>query len=194
MGAHGSAPACYQVGQQGDTMTQSEQSTPDVATARTTEVASPEELQFLFLLLVVAVLALLASFAPIPDGDERHVLNGDCVKSYRLGVTFAWKRVTHIRNPAVGRDEWVHDSFSGEQLAVYLAINSIVWGLIILLWVPVIRRWWRRRGVTRGVPAGVEQAALARWGPSASGPWAPSVCSPDSRLEPPPGATRPSGL
>jgi hypothetical protein len=77
-------------------------------------------------------------------------------------------------------------------LAVHLAFHSLVWGLVILCG-SVIRRWWRRRRVTRGLTAGVEQAALARWGPSASGPWAPSVCHPDSHLGPPPEATRPSG-
>jgi hypothetical protein len=174
-------------------MTLSGQSTPDIAVARTTDVAPPLQLELLLLLLVVAALALPASFARIRNGDEICFLNGNCTETYRLGVVLPWKRGTHTWNKTAGRDQWGHESFTGERLAVHLAFHSLVWGVVILLLGPVIRQWARRRGVTRGVPASVEQAALARWGRSASGPWGPSVCRPGSHLGPPPGATTPSG-
>jgi hypothetical protein len=174
-------------------MNPSGQATPNIAVARTGEVVPPLPLEFWgVLLLAVAVLATPASFAPIADWKRSSmVLNGKGGQTtYRLGMVLPWGEVTNIWDKTAGRDQWRRDSFSGKRLAVHLAFHSLVWGAVIILWVPVIRRWWRRRRVTRGLTAAVEQAAVARWGPSASGPWAPSVCRPGSHLGPPPEATK----
>jgi hypothetical protein len=146
-------------------MTLSGQSTPDIAVARTRDVVPAVPLEFLrFVLPVFAAIALAASFAPFPEMSGTWRLDGNFIKTYRLGVVLPWERVTYVRNGATGREQWGHDSFRGKPLAAHLAFQSLVWGAVFLLWGPVIRRWWRRRDVTRGLPAAVEQAALARWG------------------------------
>jgi hypothetical protein len=81
----------------------------------------------------------------------------DYTQEYHIGWVLPWVTVVHDWNEARGRDLWRYHSLSGKRLAVHLAFQSFLWGSVFLL-------WGRRRRVTRGLPAAVEQAALARWG------------------------------
>jgi hypothetical protein len=65
--------------------------------------------------------------------------------------------VVHQWNEVVDWDQWSYQSFHGDGLAYHLAFQSLVWAAVFLL-------WGRRRRATCGLPAAVEQAALARWG------------------------------
>jgi hypothetical protein len=166
----GSAPACCWARQQrGDAMTLWGQSTPDLATARTRGVVPSLPLwSRRASLLGVAVLATVASFAPFRGRITTSLVAWqrswgpeprEWRQYYQIGAVAPWLTVVHEWNEVVDWDRWSYHSFHGHGLAVHLALLGTAWGAVIFL-------WGRRRDVTRGVPAAVEQAALARWAPA----------------------------
>jgi hypothetical protein len=107
-------------------------------------VVSPNPFEYRrTMLLALVLLATVVSFAPVPGLVAASLIPWDrgrepdpnqYVASYTFGVALPWVTVVHKWCEAAGRSQWSYNSFDSRLLGAHLAFQSLVGGLVMLLW------------------------------------------------------------